>query len=59
MITICRTCGKTVTKDNKGRGVKKGYCYPPRACGLYALAEENMLEKEEADKLNELLGGGQ
>jgi hypothetical protein len=57
MITLCRACGKTLNKDRQGRGVKMGWCLPPRVCGLLALAEEDMLDKEEVDKLNELLGG--
>ena len=52
---ICRACGQS-SKDGSHK-LTKGYCLPPRVCGLLALAEENMLEKEEADKLNELLGG--
>ena len=54
MIYICGICTKTVSQDNKGRGVQKTFC---RFCGLKALAEMDMLSKEEADELNQLLGG--
>jgi hypothetical protein len=48
MIIVCRVCGKQVGQTPKGRGIERGWC---RVCGLRALAEEDMLTREEADEL--------